>query len=95
MHPQREPADRNGGKTNASDELKACVGNRFAASSRFECRRSIQTNRRHAEREPAGQEADDPDEDEGYAEPPQILTHGDRANEPDRRADHEGRCSLA
>ena len=73
--------------------IPARVG--FAPSSGFECRRSIQTNRRHAEREPTGQEADDPDEDEWHAEPPQILTHGDRANEPERRADHERQGSLA
>ena len=66
-----------------------------APSRRFECRRAIQTNRRNAEREPTGQEADDPDKDEEQARLPEILAHGDRANEPDRRADDEGQCPLA
>ncbi len=91
----RRAALKEDGKTNGSDERRACVGNRFAASNGFECRGSIQTNRRHAEREPTGQEADDPDKDEGQAEPPEILTHSDRACEPYRRADDDGQCPLA
>jgi hypothetical protein len=46
-------------------------------------------DRRSAEPEPTGQAADDPDKDEEHAELPQIPTDRDRANEPDRRADHE------